>query len=356
MASERGEDRLGAPAVVDELSRADALLDLGRPRDALVVAAQVLAADPGSTDALLLAGRCHLQLGEAGHALSAARTALAGAPLEPGAWVLTSLAYTAAGDAAQAVRHAEQAIAQWPQLPGGHWALAAARMNGGRHRGQARASAARVVDMQPLDPDSHVLAAQAEMYPGRLRPGPAARGRARMHLRRALELEPTHLEARQELAVLAAMGWGFSRGMRGSAEALRESPFDQAPLGAIAYIFRRIIWLVHTIIILAFFGCVFGSAAGSVVAMRASAGVAGLVMMLLLANICWQLGRSVGAHLRAFPRRDWSGAAWIGCLIVAVVCLNMGSWFPRMVSMLVLAKILIWVGAALSWIPRKFET
>lgn len=338
------------------LSKAEGLLDLGRPRDALTAAGGVLAAAPADVEALLLACRCHLQLEEPGLAVSAATTALAHAPAEPAAWVLASLSYTAAGDPDRAAWHAEQVIAEWPQLPGGYWALASARLNQSKFGAQARAAAARAVEMQPQDPDAHVLAARAEMYPRRGRPGPSARQRARAHLERALELDSTHIEAMQEIAALAAMGWGFGRGMRGSAEVLQVAPFEQAPLGAIAYIFRRLIWLVHIIIIVAFFGCLFGSLGGSLVAMRVSAGVAAVVLLWLLWNIRWQLGRSAAAHLRAFPRRDWSGTAWLGCLVLAVVCLNLGSWMPALVPVLALAKILIWAGAVLSWIPRRFVT
>lgn len=338
------------------LSKAEALLDLGRPRDALTAAGGVLAAAPADVEALLLACRCHLQLEEPGFAVSAATTALAHAPAEPAAWVLAALAYTAAGDPDRAAWHAEQAISEWPQLPGGYWALVAARLNQSKFGAQARAAATRVVEMLPHNPNAHVLAARAEMYPRPGRPGPSARRRARAHLERALELDPTHVEALQQIAVLAAMGWGFGRGMRGSAAVLRVSPFEQAPLGAIAYIFRRLIWLVHIIIILAFFGCLFGSVSGSVLTMRVSAGVAAAVLVWLLWNIHWQLGRSAAAHLRAFPQRDWSGTAWLGCLVVAVVCLNLGSWIPAWVPVLALAKILIWAGVALSWIPRRFDT
>lgn len=163
-----------------------------------------------------------------------------------------------------------------------------------------------------------------------------------------------NVEALQEIATLAALGWGFARGLRGSAEVLQISPFEQAPLGAVAYIFRRLIWLVHLLIIVAFFGCMFASFDESFTVMRVFAGSAALAMVLL-ANIRWQLGRSAAAHLRAFPRRDSPGIAWLACLVLAVICLNIASWVPGMIPVLALAKILIWVGAALSWVPQRFK-
>ena len=305
--------------------------------------------------ALLLAARCHLQLEEAQYAVSAATAALARAPEDADAWILTSAAYTAVDDPDRAAWHAEQVIARWPQLPGGYWTYATARLNQAKFGTQVRAAAAQVVAMEPLHPGAYVLAAQAEMYPRRSRPALSARRRARAHLSRALELDPHHVEALQEVANLAALGWGFARGLRGSAEVLRMSPFEQAPLGAIAYIFRRLIWLVHLLIIGAFFGCLIASLSESFATMRVFAGLAALVMILLLVNIRWQLGRSAAAHLRAFPRRDWSGVAWLGCLVLAALLMNIAAWVPAAVSILALAKILIWVGAALSWIPQRFR-
>ncbi len=341
---------------VGSLAEAEALFEVGRAQDALEVVAAELAARPDDVMALLLATRCHLKLREPGYAVSAATTALGYAPDDLDAMVLTSLAYTAAGDSERAAQHAQQAIEAWPREPGGYQAFAYARLSQKRYAEQVRAAAATVLEMQPLDPDAHVLAARAEMYPGRLRPGPLARRRARAQLLRALELDPTHLTAMQESAALAAMGWGFARGLRGSARVLQTSPFEYAPKGAIAYIFRRLIWLVHILIILAFFGCLFAWLAGTPAAMRAIAGGAALIVALLLVTIRWQLGSSAAAHLRAFPRRDSAGAAWIVALILAVTLLNVGSWVPGAVGLLALAKILIWIGVALSWVPRRFET
>lgn len=336
--------------------RAEALLELGRAREALSVVASVLANQPGDTGALLVAARCHLQLEEPQRALSAATTALSRDPAQPLAWTLASLAHTQAGRRDAAVWHAEQAVARWPQLPAGYYALVLALLNQRGSNERARATAAHVLQMEPLEPSAHVLAAQAEMYPGRFRPGPAARYRARAHLVAALELDPSDLEARQELANLAALGWGFTRGLRGSAQSLQLAPLEEAPLGAIAYIFRRLIWLVHLIIVVAYVGCLIGSASENPVVMRIAASTAAVVLVLLLWNIRRQLGRATGAHLRAFPRRDWSGTAWLGSIVLAVVCLNLGSWVPALEPVLALASPLIGLGALMSWIPREFRT
>lgn len=339
---------------VANLSRAEALLEIGRPRDALAVVGSVLAGDSQDVDALLVAARCHLELAEPRYAVSAATAALAQAPGYPDAWMLASAAYMAADDPDRAAWHAQQLMTRWPQLSAGYRAFASARINQVTYGAQVRSAAAQVMEMEPLDPESHVLAAQAEMYPRLGRPHLSARRRARAHLVRALELDPHNVEALQEIATLAALGWGFARGLRGSAEVLQISPFEQAPLGAVAYIFRRLIWLVHLLIIVAFFGCMFASFDESFTIMRVFAGSAALAMVLLLANIRWQLGRSAAAHLRAFPGRDSPGIAWLACLVLAVICLNLASWVPGMIPVLALAKILIWVGAALSWVPQRF--
>lgn len=253
----RLETPYAAGMAVVNLSKAEALLEIGRPRDALAVVGSVLAGDPQDVDALLVAARCHLELAEPRYAVSAATAALAQAPGYPDAWALASAAYIAAEDPDRAAWHAQQIMTRWPQLSAGYRAFAAARINQATFGAQVRAAAAQVMEMEPLDPGSHVLAAQAEMYPRQGRPNVPARRRARAHLVRALELDPHNVEALQEIATLAALGLGFARGLRGSAEVLQISPFEQAPLGAVAYIFRRLIWLVHLVIVVASFGCMF---------------------------------------------------------------------------------------------------
>lgn len=182
-------DALADDVVATDLGRAEALLDVGRPADALTLLAllpplaavcflrasalydladysgssreakQGLAEEPDNRWGLLLLAETMLARGRSKEAADTVRAALASAGPFPQGLVLLSSAQRAQQQSAAAVLSAQQAVELGPLLPVTHAALSRARHDAGDLAG-AEAAARQAVALGPHDPDA--LSALAE--------------------------------------------------------------------------------------------------------------------------------------------------------------------------------------------------
>lgn len=175
-------------------ARAERLIELGRPDQALAELERVLVADPADADALCLAAQAQLARGDAERAEELSRTAL---EVEPGGnWPLRLLALslarlrrlTEAYDAAQA------AVNAGPDVWQSHYTLAAVASAAPGLSYVALQAANRAVELAPLNPDTHAIRGRVAID--------RDRALAEASLREALRLDPGHADAINDLGRL----------------------------------------------------------------------------------------------------------------------------------------------------------
>jgi tetratricopeptide (TPR) repeat protein len=174
-----------------DLSRASAMIDLGRYDDAASLLASVLASSPASSRGWCLLSRAHLGAGNAPEAVAAAARASSLDPADDWPYRLVSTALTAMGQAAEAVTAAHEARNLAPHFWRSHVCLAQAATADGQHDLAAQAAAAALA-LAPDVADVHVTAGKAALGRGQL-------AEARRWQESALEIEPTHSGAINEL-------------------------------------------------------------------------------------------------------------------------------------------------------------
>ncbi len=182
------------------LDRASALLDLGRPQDALVALAQA-GEDAGSGPGQCLRALAHLRLGELRLAASAAGAARAAAPSHEWGFRLGAIAALRAGELRRAVGLAQEAVALAPDEELTHQVAAVALLHSG-DIGAARRHGEQMLRLAPDAALSHQTYGRVLLVEGRTAEAEAA-------LRTALELDPQDAESMSLLAsATAAQGRG----------------------------------------------------------------------------------------------------------------------------------------------------
>jgi tetratricopeptide (TPR) repeat protein len=188
------------------LARGQALVTLGRHRDALAVLARAAVLSPGDPAPWCLQAACHLSLGEPQAALTAAERAVAAAPANSWGHRVRALALAALdrpgdaeGAAAEAVRLAPASVVNL-QL------LAQCQVKAG-HKAQGADTAERVRQLAPADPATWLLLNFVALRSGQ--PGEAAR-----HALQALRLDPTNSLALNNLGVAYRHQFRFIRALQ----------------------------------------------------------------------------------------------------------------------------------------------
>ncbi len=177
------------------LARAESLLELGRHAEAREILAP-LATDDGDGHTWCLLSQCDLGLGHPGRALQAADQAVAARPDLEWGYRLRSVALSRLGRHEQAIAAARDALLLAPHSWIAHIALADALIGAGDRPAEAVSVARSAVGLAPADAATHFTLARAQS---------AAKDEAaaeRSYLK-ALEIDPSHAPARNNLGVIA---------------------------------------------------------------------------------------------------------------------------------------------------------
>ncbi|MGI8428288.1 MAG: tetratricopeptide repeat protein [Solirubrobacteraceae bacterium] len=182
-----------------DLQRAEALVDLHRPDEALVLVHAAMARDPQDPVPHLVAARAHLVAKRYDAMQTAARKALSLDPQSSIAMRLVAIALSAMGNLKRARFWAAEAVRLAAEDSRAHALLAQLDSLGGRHE-QAIAGAEQAVGLDPYDPFAHRTLGNALYADGRYLAAEQA-------LRHALALDPTDAQTLTALGeTLAARG------------------------------------------------------------------------------------------------------------------------------------------------------
>lgn len=178
----------------DSAARAQSLLDLNRPQEALPLLAQAIASEPNEYRPRCLMALALVQLDRDREAVEAARDAVRLAPEEEWPQRLLSVALTGDKKFREAVEAGERAVALAPEKAETHIALATALTASERGR-EAGVAASQAVKLAPEDSRAHAAVGQAALTRKDL---PAAE-RA---FRKSLELDPEDALVQNNLGVV----------------------------------------------------------------------------------------------------------------------------------------------------------
>ena len=280
---------------MDELlRRADALLEVHRPADAVVLVERCLAQAPdGVTEAVAvgLLSRAQLALERPAEALSAAERLVALLPDASEGHLARSLALDALHRPEEALAACRSALRADPD----HWvhhaqyAVLATQVRSAS--GDAMAAARTACELAPTEPQAHLVrgaVAGAQMRPEE----------AEAAYRRVLELDPSNAAARSNLAAGAGWGAGLGSQVEAYSSALQLDPtLDQARdhLERVAVVaLRRAYWASAAALVV----CVLVALQGGTV-LRA---VVGALALGTLAALALRLLRRTPPGTRAFLR------------------------------------------------------
>lgn len=200
-----------------ELARAEHLLHLGRPTEALDTARRAALADPTSALAEAVIATCHLQLDEPQPAIHHAGRAAALAPEWDHPHRVRSRALQSIGHRDEALRAAEVAVALGPDSWMNHATLAVSLAEHHRRGGEALQAAERAISLAPDEPDAFVEASFVALARRRW-------DRAEEWAQRALALDPDDPGALNNLGAALARGRRTAAGLEHFARSARVDP------------------------------------------------------------------------------------------------------------------------------------
>lgn len=332
---------------LDVLVRAESLLGVGRPRDALAELARVGAMASSDPDAWALISRCHLHLDEYDLALGAAQQVTRSDPGDGYGHLLQAIILNAQDRYREAVQAADQAVRLMPNSPmaHGHYGLALAH-TGRKHRAVAQAAARHAVTLAPQDPDLLNLAGLVHLHCRNA-------AEARRHFEQALRVKPDHDDSLHNLGLLHAQKLSFGAA---GANLGRSSALDPtAPENRVGFRFLlyRWLWVTH----LSLFGVAFLLAVFSIVTVWMRP-----VTILVLLGLCvwaWWLVRGSTFQVRralAYALRGSIGlTVWFVAVVATLVVLLAGQFAPVewvMVSVYAARGLLV-VGVIASWLAGR---
>ncbi len=194
-----------------EVAKAQALLSVNRPQDAIELLTAALAGDPSNARGWCVLGAAHLKLQNAGEALNCARQAASIDPTSDWPHRIASVAHLQRNRVELAIREAREAVRLAPGFAHGHAQLGLALSHGGFRRWrEGMRSVDHAIELAPLDAEIQLIAGNAALRQRR-------RKRAERHYARSLELAPTSTAAinnyslvrlRRGRMISAASGFG----------------------------------------------------------------------------------------------------------------------------------------------------
>lgn len=327
------------------VSRAENLLDLGRPEEAARVASTALAGEPDDIGLLLVLGRAQQRLERPREVLEVVNRAVALDPEHPDAHLLAAEALLDLGASDDALRAAVESARLAPWAWPTHYTVARASLAPGRHRSldQAERAAREALRLAPHEASTHDVLGIVLGERGRSKEAMAAH-------RQALALEPDHTHAMRNLSAEA-----LSRGRLGSAGRTLRQALSLAPTERILHelldaylvlLMRRLLW-VWLIIGIALFGLVESGADRWV-----RAGV-GAILVLVGTAVVLRVARHLPGHrarwfLGMIPRLDWAGRLILVLVLLMGVALGFLAFAPEgaavgaAIVVAIVFRILIW--------------
>jgi tetratricopeptide (TPR) repeat protein len=183
--------------IENDLRRADALIDVNRPQEALRIVSAVIATAPDNVRAYCLAARCHSMTGNHQMMLAAATQATVHGPANEWGHRLRSMALRNLGRHEEAVAAAMTAVHAAPQIwqPYINLTEALLKFPDPERRKLAYEAASRAVQLAPDSSSTHVTL-------GRLYASIGEREAALACYERALAISPSDATAHTNLAIL----------------------------------------------------------------------------------------------------------------------------------------------------------
>ena len=351
------------------LRRAAELIDLNRPGQALGVLAPLLAAAPGlAANIHVLMASAHLQAGDAAASLRSAQEAVAADPSLPAAHLMVANASQHSSRPRPAVRAAQHALALDPTLVGAYH-IGAQALSDLRKHAEAERWAQASLDLDPTNPDSH-FALGYVLHERR----PAVAATA---YRAALERDPEHMMALQNLATLTVNAGDRDTGVKMMADVLAGTRGSQFTVAVLDVLLTQITWRLYRVSLLLFFviNVVLAAAWSATIpnpwpATLAAGCCLGLALLLL-----WRLSargsralrdalpRQGSGFLRGYPRRNPVATVWLVLVAVGWLLVSVGflaaivgavAGFPYAPTFVIVggsfAISLQIIGAVLSWV------
>lgn len=300
------------------LLRAEQLLAINRPQEALAALGTVLAQEPDNAGALCLAARAELGLNEPESARNLAARAAAAAPAAEWPLRLLALSLVQLKQPQEAYDAARKAVMNAPNVWQTHHALAhvCSAMFGMTSVGYT--AARNAIELAPLEPDPHAMLGRVALESG-------DQNTAEQALREALRLDPNHAMARNDLGRLQLL----RKDHFGAADHFAQAAASNVRMEVAAH--NIDVALTSVVARLFFWVWILLITLGRIALQLKGTGavVAGLATLAVLIGLTvWQLrglvpalrGR-LGPYLRLLPHRDRLMTASIGLLVLGMVAL-----------------------------------
>jgi tetratricopeptide (TPR) repeat protein len=299
------------------LTRAEHLLDVHRPQEALRAVAAELARDPQNVTALGLAARAELDLKEPRRAREFATRAAAAQPHAEYPLRLLALSLHALGRFADACEAAQAAVANAPNVWQTHYTLAYVSAGTPGMDSVAREAARRAVELAPLEAETHAVMGQVAVEQG-------DKTAAENALREALRLNPNLAMARNDLGRLHLLRkdhfGAAGHFAHAAADDVRMDVAQHNIDAALAMAVGRVVfWVCIAVFILGRFAAKEDDGA---------VGFGYALLAVLVALVIWQAVLIVpaargglGTYLRMLPHRDRLMTATVGLLVLGMIAL-----------------------------------
>lgn len=187
-------------SVASLVDRAEVLVELSRPAEALELLTRAIASDPGYGYAWCAKAGAHIKAGDYDYALEAAGVAASCMPEDEWPHQLACIALmNLYGREEDAIAAGRVCVQMSPHNWRSHYLLGMALVDVRKHREEAEAAAARGMELAPNDPAVHELAGEVALARRR-------RDEARAHFERALAIDPDSTGAHEGLARLHLNG------------------------------------------------------------------------------------------------------------------------------------------------------
>ncbi len=287
---------------MSELSRIDALIDLGRYDEAVVGLRRLLATDGGAatdSDVWCRLSLANLRLDRDAAALDAAGRAAALAPDNDWPHRLASHALESLGRHDEAVRAASEAVRLAPVVWQGHARYAATLSAAGGDLRQARQAAGYAVQLAPNEPDAHSALGLVALRQG-------DHDTAERAFKHVLSLQPEHHSALNNLAVVQLRRRDLDGALSGFSAAIRSEPQQEVARRNVDVVVRAVLYRAQWLVFIAAYGTrqiVFRHSGGRQVVMSRPLRlvVVGAIAALAVAGGIWSL-RRIPFALRPYAR------------------------------------------------------
>jgi Flp pilus assembly protein TadD len=309
---------VSADELAGGLVRAEHLLAIHRPQEALRLVGALLASEPANGAALCLAARAELAIGEPTRARDLATRAVAAQPHEEHPLRLLALAWSAMGRSDEAHDAAAAAVACAPNVWQTHYTLAHVSSGVPGMSSAALEAARRAVELAPHEADAHAVL-------GLVAVENKDKATAEKSLREALRLDPDHAGARNDLGRLQMLRKNHfgaaSHFFHAAANDVRSDVARRNIDAALTVAVGRVVfWMSVAVFVIGRFAVQTDSD------MAVEAGY--LMLAVLIGLAIWQavvivpaLRGGLGGYLRLLPNRDKLMTATIALLIFGMVTL-----------------------------------